>query len=134
MDRGVDLVVIQPIDGLILQGSVNNDTGEVSPKHPDHSFCTLDNDQLALGLEPGETLGEHYDVPDPLIARLPREPGKREQRYAHLFSGTIVHADADAPVAVIAAPPTAGLEGRVSALEEELAALQQRLAALERSQ
>lgn len=26
---------------------------------------------------------------EPLIAKLPREPGKRESRYAHLFSGTI---------------------------------------------
>jgi hypothetical protein len=56
----------------------------------------------------------------PFIARLPRAPGARESRYAHLFSGAME----SAPEPEAAAPDGAGASGaptlsqRVSALEE----------------
>ena len=66
----------------------------------------------------------------PFVARLPREPGKRESRYAHLFSGEIAAgaetehglnpADA-APGADSANLRLERLERRVSELEAELA-------------
>ncbi|MDH5216969.1 MAG: DUF480 domain-containing protein [Gammaproteobacteria bacterium] len=64
----------------------------------------------------------------PFVVKLPREPGKRESRYAHLFSG---EPDlASMPVAV--ASGTGGAQkDRVLALEERIEALEQRLAQLE---
>ncbi len=71
----------------------------------------------------------------PFVARLPREPGKRESRYAHLFSGE-VEADTAPPApravaqaAVAHADPErlAVLESVVSSLEMEVANLRQEL-------
>ena len=72
----------------------------------------------------------------PFVVRLPREPGKRESRYAHLFSGEVIGAEnserrtdagdsghrSDA-----AGTGAAELEARVAALEAEVAALRHRL-------
>jgi uncharacterized protein YceH (UPF0502 family) len=83
----------------------------------------------------------------PFVARLPREPGRRDARYAHLFSGPIedvpqtaappvaetAHAAASAVAAATmpAATSTASrldhLEEQVRALRAELAELKQRL-------
>lgn len=64
----------------------------------------------------------------PFVLRLGREPGKRESRFMHLFSGDVetpVNAvDADAPVADV------GLAARVEALENEVEDLKQRLDSL----
>ena len=64
----------------------------------------------------------------PYVVRLAREPGKRESRYMHLFSGEVdtstVLADSAAP------PPHDSLAARVEALEEEVAGLKQRPDAL----
>lgn len=63
----------------------------------------------------------------PFVARLPREPGKRESRYMHLFSGeteTLV-----AAVEAVSAPADS-LTQRVEALEAEVAELKSRLEAL----
>ncbi|HBI11810.1 MAG TPA: DUF480 domain-containing protein [Franconibacter pulveris] len=60
----------------------------------------------------------------PFVARLPREPGKRESRYMHLFSGeteTLV-----AAVEAVSAPADS-LTQRVEALEAEVAELKSRL-------
>lgn len=67
----------------------------------------------------------------PFVVRLPREPGKRESRYAHLFGGE-VEADAEDEGPTPAAEPSrmSQLEMRVSQLEAELAALKTRLDAL----
>ena len=66
----------------------------------------------------------------PYVVRLAREPGKRESRYMHLFSG-------DVDVATVTAESDAGssasndtLAARVEALEDEVAGLKQRLDAL----
>lgn len=68
----------------------------------------------------------------PFVVKLPREPGRRESRYAHLFSGEV-----DVSQLAVAEAPMAGPEGasrietleqRVSTLEEELARLKELLA------
>jgi hypothetical protein len=47
----------------------------------------------------------------PFVARLPREPGRRDSRYAHLFSGAVVtSAHAAEPDAVSVALPASRLE------------------------
>lgn len=63
----------------------------------------------------------------PFVVRLPREPGKREQRYMHLFSGEV---DLSAPAPESASPVTNDLAERVEALEAEVADLKQRLDSL----
>lgn len=63
----------------------------------------------------------------PYVVRLPREPGKRESRFMHLFSG-----DVQTLVNVVEAvsPPDASLAARVDVLEAEVAELKQRLDSL----
>lgn len=58
----------------------------------------------------------------PFVVRLPREPGKRESRFMHLFSGQI-------EAAPVEAVETAGgeLSERVARLEAEVAELKQQL-------
>jgi hypothetical protein len=58
----------------------------------------------------------------PLVLRLPRQPGTKETRFAHLLGEA---PDPAAPVAVAAAGPsrTAQLEAEVAGLREDLAAL-----------
>jgi uncharacterized protein len=68
-----------------------------------------------------------------LVARLPREPGRRESRYMHLFSGEAVpQVAAESLAAENTAPQGDGgsLESRVARLEAELAELRAELEAL----
>jgi uncharacterized protein YceH (UPF0502 family) len=64
----------------------------------------------------------------PLAVMLPRQPGTKESRYAHLLSGEIPGASA-APRAM-AAPVDHGDQNRVSRLEEQVATLQRELSDL----
>jgi uncharacterized protein YceH (UPF0502 family) len=65
----------------------------------------------------------------PFVVRLPREPGKRESRYMHLFSGEV-----DVDTMAASQPDASGanddLRDRVLALEGEVAELKQRLDSL----
>lgn len=64
----------------------------------------------------------------PYVARLPRAPGAREARYAHLFSGHVESVAAAAPSAM---PPRGeGLSERVAALEDSVGRLSAELASL----
>jgi hypothetical protein len=78
-----------------------------------------------------------------LVARLPREPGRREARYAQLFTGPVASAPpteaapsrADVPRAAAsshAAPtPNPDLLARIAALEAEVAALKRAMAEMQ---
>ena len=63
----------------------------------------------------------------PLVVKLPRAPGAREQRWAHLLCGPV---DTAQPAPVHAQPPAADLAARVEALELEVAQLRATVAAL----
>ena len=66
----------------------------------------------------------------PFVARLPREPGRRESRYAHLFSGNADLAALEPAGAVVAGDDDHRLdqlERRLAQLEAEIADLKQRL-------
>jgi len=66
----------------------------------------------------------------PLATALPRQPGQKEGRYAHLLCGT---PEIPEPTPVASRPsPHSGLEQRVDQLEQEVAELRARLDALER--
>ncbi|MFM4807551.1 YceH family protein [Aeromonas hydrophila] len=72
----------------------------------------------------------------PYVVKLPREPGKRESRYAHLFSGEVdLQALAETAPASSYASPTAdrltALEEEVESLKAQLQLLAERLALLE---
>ncbi|WP_261640812.1 DUF480 domain-containing protein [Erwinia mallotivora] len=61
----------------------------------------------------------------PFVVQLAREPGKRESRYMHLFSGAVEQTVDESP-----ADSDETLADRVSALEHEVAQLKQQLADL----
>ncbi|NIY81961.1 YceH family protein [Vibrio hepatarius] len=61
-----------------------------------------------------------------LVVKLPREPGKRESRYMHLFSGEV---DIES-FATAAAPVQSGDNERIDALEAEVSTLKEELAEL----
>ncbi|WP_415905874.1 YceH family protein [Neptuniibacter sp. QD48_55] len=67
-----------------------------------------------------------------LVQRLAREPGKRESRYVHLFSGTVEDADVE-----MAATDTDDhnltLQQRIARLEQEVADLKQEIMTLKNS-
>jgi len=72
-----------------------------------------------------ERLSEHEP---PLVTMLPRQPGQKEERYAHLLSG---EPDIPAYVPVAAGSAQGGLAARVEVLELELEKLRERLEKLE---
>ncbi|NIF47954.1 DUF480 domain-containing protein [Enterobacter sp. Ap-1006] len=63
----------------------------------------------------------------PFVVRLPRDPGKRESRYMHLFSGEV---EASVSPEQSISPVADDLSARVDALETEVAELKQRLDSL----
>ena len=69
----------------------------------------------------------------PFVARLPRQPGKRDARYAHLFGDEIAMSEAVAPLATVSASSEQDadrmeqLEQQVDQLRAEVATLKTRL-------
>jgi len=79
-----------------------------------HHFEALDDVQSAL---------QKLMQRDPPLAKvLPRQPGTKESRYAHLLAGDVVEAEA-APVYAAAVERSPEDENRIAQLEEEVAAL-----------
>ena len=79
-----------------------------------------------------ESLSSRAD--GPFVVRLPREPGRRDSRYAHLFSGAVtIPAPSEGPVtgpSMASAPALSRLERleeEVRQLKEELKAIKARL-------
>jgi uncharacterized protein YceH (UPF0502 family) len=85
-----------------------------------HKFNDMAEVENAL-----ENLAQRED--GPYVVCLPREPGKRESRYMHRFSG-----DVETLINVVeaASPSSDDLTARVEALEIEVAELKQRLDSL----
>lgn len=70
------------------------------------------------------TLSELMEIEQPLVVRLPRQPGRKEQRYTHLFSPIPDQTESlAAPAPEPARLKVAEEDVRISRLEEELAAL-----------
>ncbi len=100
---------------LLLRGPQT--TGEIRSRTGRmHDFESLDAVAQTL-----EALAGHEP---PLVARLPRLPGRKEARFAHLLGGPpdVETPDADAPAAET---------NRLALLEDEVADLRERLEALE---
>jgi len=80
-------------------------------------------------------LEELMTRPDgPFVAKLPREPGRRESRYMHLFSGEAPPAETVPPMtaARVPAADAVSLTERVAALESALAELRREVEELRR--
>ena len=87
-----------------------------------HEFNDMGEVESAL-----ENLAQRED--GPYVVRLAREPGKRESRYMHLFSGD-VETLINVVEAVSPLDTNSDLASRVEALENDVAELKQRLASL----
>jgi len=110
-------------------GEIRGRTGRL------HEFASLDEVEATLA-----TLSARS--PLPLVSKLPRQPGCKESRYAHLLSGpveTIQPASVAAPTSAIPTLPLvpssqndrlAALENEVSTLRGEITDLRQQLAEL----
>jgi uncharacterized protein len=86
------------------------------------AFDTLPDVEAALA-------GLASRPPQPLVAKLPRQPGTKESRYAHLLSGPVEATPAVENAPVLSAPPEPNaLEAEVAALRRELAELKQQFA------
>jgi uncharacterized protein YceH (UPF0502 family) len=85
-----------------------------------HRFEDLDEVQATL-----QRLIEHDP---PLAAMLPRQPGTKESRYAHLLSGKI---DSDQPAATSPSVATPHEDDRLARLEEEVSELRRKVSDLE---
>jgi uncharacterized protein YceH (UPF0502 family) len=94
-----------------------------------HEFVDASEAEAAL-----ESLMTRSD--GPFVARLPREPRRKDHAYAHLFAGAVESAPKEARAMDSPEAPTprpsalAELEARVAKLEQELAALKQTLGAV----
>lgn len=92
-----------------------------------HNFDSLEDVELAL-----QSLSDLEFRKHPLVLKLPRQPGTKESRYAHLLSGEINVEQL--PVAAAPAPRSTAArvdDERVARLEAEIAVLKQGLAALQ---
>ena len=65
-----------------------------------------------------------------LVVQIPRGPGQREDRYAHLLCGPVDAEAISERMAQRSEPEPSALEARVAALESEMADIREKLAAL----
>ncbi len=77
-------------------------------------------------LEEVESVLDHLSArePDPLVMRLPRQPGTKEPRFAHLLAGAPAVTDGAAP------PPSAPREDRLASIEAEVRQLRDEIQGL----
>jgi uncharacterized protein YceH (UPF0502 family) len=113
--RGIALICVLMLRGPQTLGELKTHS------HRLFDFDDLDDVQFAL---------QHLiDHEPPMVTDLPRQPGQKEGRYAHLLSG---EPDIPAPSAHLTPTrPATELEARVAELEAELESLRERLAAIE---
>lgn len=114
--KGLALICVLMLRGPQTPGELRTNTHRLC------EFGDLDDVHYAL-----QRLVEHDP---PLVICLPRVPGQKEVRYAHLLSGE--PEPGDYPTAAPSAPLPAddGLEARIAALEADVAELRRELAEL----
>jgi uncharacterized protein YceH (UPF0502 family) len=105
----VALMCLLMLRGPQTPGELNTNSGRL------HEFESIEEVQ--------EVLERLTTTEPPFVLQLPRRPGQKEVRYAHLLSGTPDLNEDYADDA--AAKPSAGLEARVTKLEQELAELRE---------
>jgi len=89
--------------------------------------------ELRDGAEVDAALEDLATRPDgPFVKQLPREPGRRDSRYAHLFSGEETlplapEGESEPHPNAVGADSRSSLQARVATLEQQVAALRQEL-------
>jgi uncharacterized protein YceH (UPF0502 family) len=114
--QGIAILCVLMLRGPQTPGELKTHT------HRLFDFDDLDDVEFAL-----QQLIKHEPS---LVVDLPRQPGQKEGRYAHLLCGEPDMSAFVAPAATIAAS-SSGLEARITELETQLEDLQDRLKAIE---
>jgi len=113
--KGIALICVLMLRGPQTLGELKTNT------HRLFDFGDLDDVQFAIQ--------QLIEREPPLVVALPRQPGQKEGRYAHLLSG---EPDIPAPLKAAAPPASSGvLETRVAELEVQLEELRIRLQTIE---
>lgn len=120
-ERGVALLAALMLRGPQTPGELRINTERL------HRFAELDAVESALR----ELAGREAGAGGPLVVQLPRVPGAREQRWAHLLSGPVEAQPAHSPVTspgpglapAQAADEVAALRAEVGRLAAEVAEL-----------
>jgi uncharacterized protein YceH (UPF0502 family) len=113
--KGIALICVLMLRGPQTLGELKTNS------HRLYAFDDLDDIQFAL-----EQLMQHEP---PLVTALPRQPGQKEGRFAHLLCG---QPDLAAATARPSAGPVSDLESRLAGLELQLAELAERLNDIEK--
>ncbi len=109
--KGIALICVLMLRGPQTPGELKTHSQRL------FAFDDLDDVQFAL-----QQLIDH-DLP--MVAALPRSPGQKEGRYAHLLSGEPDISEPSTP------KPSTGLSARVAELEAELEEIRRRLSVIE---
>ncbi len=119
-DQAVALLATLMLRGPQTPGELRGNADRLHP-FADVSSVEAFLDELAARPE---------DRGGPLVVRLARAPGEREARWAHLLSGPVTVAPAEAQDTGAEAGTAPGLAARVDELAADLAALRAEVAAL----
>jgi len=111
----VALLCLLILRGPQTPGELNTNSGRL------YEFETIEEVQ--------EMLEKLADPALPYVVQLPKRPGQKEVRYAHLLSGTPDINDYD-EVEETGSRSTSGLEARINQLESELAEVKDKLVKL----
>ena len=114
----IAMLCVLMLRGPQTVGEIRGRTGRM------HEFATLPEAEAVL-----EALGARS--PRPLVTKLPRQPGFKEQRYAHLLGGEpVVNASAAVPPPEAATLAVRAENERLTRLEEETASLRREIEGL----
>jgi hypothetical protein len=109
---------------LLLRGAQT--PGELSTRASRlHEFSGLEEVEATLN-------GLITHEPDPLVTRLPRQPGQKETRFAHLLSGeVIVETFSESEATAVSSAPRRHASDRIQELEKELETVKNEVKALQ---
>ena len=113
--KGIALICVLMLRGPQTLGELKTHS------HRLFDFDDLDDVQFALQ--------QLIDHDPPMVTALPRQPGQKEGRYAHLLSGEPDIPEVSTPAATVS--PSTGLENRVIELEAQVEMLRDKLATIE---
>jgi uncharacterized protein YceH (UPF0502 family) len=117
---GIAILCTLMLRGPQTVGEIRGRTGRM------HEFQSLEETEAALDALIAR-------APEPLIVKLPRQAGMKEQRYAHLLAGEVSLPASEIPPSAEPAVLAVRLENeRLARLEEESAALRKEVAELRR--
>ncbi len=107
----VTVIALLILRGPQTPGEINTNAGRM------YEFETLDEVQQILDKLAADELT--------YVQQLPKRPGQKEARYAHLLGGEVQFSDEDLEVSTGKTTSSSNLESRVTALEQELAELKE---------